>query len=632
MNRFQIYIFILFIFISAQSIAQVQVNIERSSKIETIDGQRFYLHIVKKGQTAYSLSKAYGVRVDDIYKYNPGTDKGLALDQELRIPYRERIIVKPSVSQDSLTSDSSFIFHKVTVGETLYHITKVYNVNQDVLVQYNPDLTSDLHPGDIIKIPTQNKLVSEKAKALYPNIINYKVKRKDNYYRLKNKFAVSQEQLEQLNPQLRKSGLQKGEIILMPSGLKKLDTIPTYVDIFPDTVPTNDSLSVVDTQSLINCDSTWLHNDTFRIALMIPFYSELESEIRTSSAYYSKGANSYKSFRFIQFYEGFLMALDSIKQLGFNAEVYIYDTEGDTATTRMITEKPEFQSLDLVIGPLFHENVKIVLKAGKSNNLKVVSPFSRNMDLVSGCSNLIKLAPNVQSIVQNSCQWVVDSLPHSRIMVLHDGSKNEKEIVELIKESFSIHAGQGIDTNEVFIYSYKDNGSKKLINNLSKDRNNVLINLSNNEAQISNFVRELYSKTEDYNIYLIGSELNWRRFETLEVKYLVSLHLTQCTSHFVDHSDTIVEQFETRFIEKYKTVPNAYAYNGFDISWFFMNALLNYGVDFEDCMNNLEINNMSTEYHFKQNGKGAYENSYLNMYQYNDFRVINKKPNKHERR
>ena len=632
MNRFQIYIFILFIFISAQSIAQVQVNIERSSKIETIDGQRFYLHIVKKGQTAYSLSKAYGVRVDDIYKYNPGTDKGLALDQELRIPYRERIIVKPSVSQDSLTSDSSFIFHKVTVGETLYHITKVYNVNQDVLVQYNPDLTSDLHPGDIIKIPTQNKLVSEKAKALYPNIINYKVKRKDNYYRLKNKFAVSQEQLEQLNPQLRKSGLQKGEIILMPSGLKKLDTIPTYVDIFPDTVPTNDSLRVVDTQSLINCDSTWLHNDTFRIALMIPFYSELESEIRTSSAYYSKGANSYKSFRFIQFYEGFLMALDSIKQLGFNAEVYIYDTEGDTATTRMITEKPEFQSLDLVIGPLFHENVKIVLKAGKSNNLKVVSPFSRNMDLVSGCSNLIKLAPNVQSIVQNSCQWVVDSLPHSRIMVLHDGSKNEKEIVELIKESFSIHAGQGIDTNEVFIYSYKDNGSKKLINNLSKDRNNVLINLSNNEAQISNFVRELYSKTEDYNIYLIGSELNWGRFETLEVKYLVSLHLTQCTSHFVDHSDTIVEQFETRFIEKYKTVPNAYAYNGFDISWFFMNALLNYGVDFEDCMNNLEINNMSTEYHFKQNGKGAYENSYLNMYQYNDFRVINKKPNKHERR
>jgi LysM repeat protein/ABC-type branched-subunit amino acid transport system substrate-binding protein len=625
MNRFQIYIFILFIFISAQSIAQVQVNIERSSKIETIDGQRFYLHIVKKGQTAYSLSKAYGVRVDDIYKYNPGTDKGLALDQELRIPYRERIIVKPSVSQDSLTSDSSFIFHKVTVGETLYHITKVYNVNQDVLVQYNPDLTSDLHPGDIIKIPTQNKLVSEKAKALYPNIINYKVKRKDNYYRLKNKFAVSQEQLEQLNPQLRKSGLQKGEIILMPSGLKKLDTIPTYVDIFPDTVPTNDSLRVVDTQSLINCDSTWLHNDTFRIALMIPFYSELESEIRTSSAYYSKGANSYKSFRFIQFYEGFLMALDSIKQLGFNAEVYIYDTEGDTATTRMITEKPEFQSLDLVIGPLFHENVKIVLKAGKSNNLKVVSPFSRNMDLVSSCSNLIKLAPNVQSIVQNSCQWVVDSLPHSRIMVLHDGSKNEKEIVELIKESFSIHAGQGIDTNEVFIYSYKDNGSKKLINNLSKDRNNVLINLSNNEAQISNFVRELYSKTEDYNIYLIGSELNWRRFETLEVKYLVSLHLTQCASHFVDHSDTIVEQFETRFIERYKTVPNAYAYNGFDISWFFMNALLNYGVDFEDCMNNLEINNMSTEYHFKQNGEGAYENSYLNIYQYDDFRVVNKK-------
>ena len=626
MDKLRLSIFLLFLVFSFQGIAQNSTPIVRSAKTEMQGGEKFYIHIVKKGQTAYSISRAYNVKVTDIYKNNPGTEHGLKLDQELKIPFVVSSVAKKPLLKDSLSADKNFIYHAVAKGETLYRITKEFNVNQDILIKYNPNLTANLHPGDIIKIPTQDQLISEKAKLLYPKVNEYKVRKRDTYYRLHKKFEVSQAQLEQLNPKLKEEGLQKGMIILMPVGLKKLDTIPVYVDIIPDSVATQIDTSLVDSSfAMIDCDSLSARNDTFHIALMIPFYSNLESEIRSSNVHYSKGAKSYKSFKFIQFYEGFLLALDSIKQLGFHAEVYIYDTKGDAAETRKITQKPEFQSLDLVIGPLFHENVRIVLEAGKANNIKVVSPFSRNQVLVANNPHLFKVAPSTESIIENSCQWVADSLPNSRIIVIHDGTKSELHAVNLMKKAFARHASNGIDTNDIFVYSYKNADSKRAISNLSSNRNNLLINLSNNEAKISNFVRELSKKTKAYEIYLIGSELNWKRFKTLEVNYLVGLRLTQCTSHFVDPLDTAAQAFAIRFIDNYKTPPSAIAYNGFDISWYFMNALFYYGINFEACINKLDIHTMGTKFQFKQNGAGAYENTYLNMYQYIDYKLVNKK-------
>ena len=628
MIKTKISIFLFLIFVSFQSIAQEKLTIERSTKIEVIDGQRYYIHTVEKGQTAYSISKAYGVSLQDIYSHNPGADQGLLLDQVLRIPVVSKVVEKESTPKDSLASNKKFIYHYVEKGETLYHICKVYNVNPNVLVSYNPGLTSDLHPGDVIKIPTQEKLISEKAKALYPSVFDYKVKKRDNYYRLHRKYKVSQEQLEQLNPELKTSGLQKGMIIQIPKGLKKLDTIPEYVEIDPDSVILVENDTMVPDTSMtvaIDCDSMQQKTDTFHIALMMPFYSDLEGEIKSLNALYSKGAKAYKSFQFIQFYEGFLMALDSIKQLGFNAEVYIYDTKGDTAETRKITNKPEFKNLDLVIGPLFHENVKIVLDASKGSKTKVVSPFSRKTESVENSSNLFKIMPGVESIVKNSCKWISDSLPNSRIILIHDGTDNELEMIELIKESFNKYAGNGIDTNEIFIYSYANADSEKYISRLSNQRKNILINLSNNEAKISNFVRELDRKRKDYDIYLVGSELNWGRFKTLEIKYLVDLHLTQCSSTFIDPLDSTALQFETRFIAKYKTLPQPIAYRSFDISWFFMNSLLQYGTNFENCFNKLPLHTMTTKFQFEQKGFGFYENTYLNMYQYNDYKLVNKK-------
>jgi LysM repeat protein/ABC-type branched-subunit amino acid transport system substrate-binding protein len=86
-------ILILFVFLNqfpfsnvAAQTTQDKLKQMRSSVIETIDGRDFYIHNIRRGQTLYMISKAYGVEVNDIIRENPGVKDGIKADEKLRIP------------------------------------------------------------------------------------------------------------------------------------------------------------------------------------------------------------------------------------------------------------------------------------------------------------------------------------------------------------------------------------------------------------------------------------------------------------------------------------------------------------------------------------------------------------------
>jgi LysM repeat protein/ABC-type branched-subunit amino acid transport system substrate-binding protein len=92
MRYLQVFLLIVFLGygsqneVSGQS-SQDQLKQMRSSVIEKIDGRNFYIHTIRRGQTLYMISKAYGVEVNDIIRENPGVKEGIKADQKLRIPF-----------------------------------------------------------------------------------------------------------------------------------------------------------------------------------------------------------------------------------------------------------------------------------------------------------------------------------------------------------------------------------------------------------------------------------------------------------------------------------------------------------------------------------------------------------------
>ncbi|MCK7496006.1 MAG: LysM peptidoglycan-binding domain-containing protein [Comamonadaceae bacterium] len=66
------------------------LKIEKSTDKVMIGGQVYYVHIVKAGETLYSLSNAYGVSQKEIAKENPEIFLGLIVGQALKIPSQIR--------------------------------------------------------------------------------------------------------------------------------------------------------------------------------------------------------------------------------------------------------------------------------------------------------------------------------------------------------------------------------------------------------------------------------------------------------------------------------------------------------------------------------------------------------------
>ena len=81
-------ILILFSIIINYSFAQSDtVIVEKSKDKVIIGGQVYYVHIVKKGETLFSLSNAYNITQKEIAKENPEIFLGLQIGQALKIPY-----------------------------------------------------------------------------------------------------------------------------------------------------------------------------------------------------------------------------------------------------------------------------------------------------------------------------------------------------------------------------------------------------------------------------------------------------------------------------------------------------------------------------------------------------------------
>src|SRR6056297_2240119 len=115
--------------------------------------QEYKYHTVKAGETVYSIAKSYNISEEAIYKYNPDAKGNLEVSSKLVIPLSEK---EEEASAEA--EDIQFITHTVKRKETLYRLSKEYNVEIDEIKRFNKHLYSEeLQRGEEILIPQRKK-------------------------------------------------------------------------------------------------------------------------------------------------------------------------------------------------------------------------------------------------------------------------------------------------------------------------------------------------------------------------------------------------------------------------------------------------------------------------------------------
>ena len=125
---------------------------EKSRTIVYINGAKYYIHAVQPGETLYGLAKLYGVGEKVIVENNPALAEGLKSAANIRIP----VVAEVSPEKDRKSERKlrkTFDFHFVTKGETLYAISRQYEIPVKTIIGDNPGIDpTHLRPGERILI------------------------------------------------------------------------------------------------------------------------------------------------------------------------------------------------------------------------------------------------------------------------------------------------------------------------------------------------------------------------------------------------------------------------------------------------------------------------------------------------
>ncbi len=612
-------------------------QVVRSSEKVIINGRLYYIHTVQKGQTIYAISRAYGITGDELLNENPGiTAESISPGKALRIPIKT-YIQNQDDQEDELSKDD-FHYHNVKKRQTLYFISKKYNVPIEIIYRYNDEIKTGLKTGQIIKIPKKDVLERiMEPEDFEEKFIFYTVSENDTLYSISKKFGVPITEIINYNDQLR-WGLKKGYILKIPKpGVMYIDTLQVIVDsvaLFLE--------KFTSPLSAYECDSIRGLRDSVKVALLLPFFSkefvevqrlEKDTSLITNEYYYeaikrkaSVGAS------FIEFYEGVLLAVDSLRKSVNSIKIIVKDTERDTNTVKRIIRELEYFNPDIIIGPVFPENLKLVTDFARQNQIIVVSPLSPRSDLVENNPFVIQVIPSRKTELDFWADYI-SQYYDKNIILVHNSDSNEFKEMDYFREKLFSNFYRD-STYKYIVYKevrFNDTLSDNILHALSEDKENMVFISSTNEAYVMEAVNKLRRYQKDYRIRVFGYPI-WQTWNNIDIEYLHDLQLNIYVPFYVDYHDKHTKNFINKCRRIYNYEPYTvmakgynYCFLGYDIAMYSLSALKGYGRYFPRCIEHFKINLLLSDYVFiRRDIKSGLENISISVLNYNNDLTVKK--------
>lgn len=702
-----------------------QTPVERSTQITKVGGKEYYMHLVKAGQTLYSIATAYNVTIEEIELYNPEVKDGLKSGHVLGIPVRPlaepqpepqpepkptvepkpeprpepviepepvvepepqpvvepkpepvieptpepvvepepqpepqpepKPVVKPTVPAGQVVTE-----HRVQMGEDLYDIAKKYGIDLIDFKRINPGLTNEPAVGTSIAIP---------AIANDNEYILHYCERNEKVASLLKRWKVEESDFRTMNVSVG-SHVFENQVVLIPiEPITEFYWVPNLTipeepievdEEEPEAEISEDFQAMLfdeELERVPECRASSANaSRRYKVALMVPLYLNNIGGGEVTKEKAQKGQKS-RAMSFLQFYEGFMMAVDNLERQGLKMDLTVVDVTDDIATAERAVNQIRDEEMDMIIGPFFAKSFAVVEEYAEANNIIVVNPMSARESVIDEKSNVVKVRPGKVGLIITLSNLIRNHYPNATVSIV----SREKSADSLFLCQLEYHLSEALNgkpmlqendllqfardesarqdadsvTFSVGRYSYSEVGKMK--SHLKGGRDNVIIAYGDDNVFATQMLNTLSRTADQMNITLVCLT-DWHKFEKLLVDNLLRMHAIYVSTGFIDYNDDDVKHFIMRFRSKYVTDPQRYAFEGYDVGFYFLSALMQYGTeDLLDCLHCYSTPLLHTQYIFPYKnyldlgGTDGKENIFWTLYQYDKESIELKRINPFEK-
>lgn len=499
--------------------------------------------------------------------------------------------VPVTISSEKVKVNGNLYYsHIVQERQTLYSISKAYNVTIDQIYEANPSVkTEGLKKNAILLIPcTEQKRAviresqpARKAdrKAESQEYIIHTAKWYEDLDTIAEKYGVTVESIQQANG-LTGRKLTRRQKLKIPVGVtvQAADTAETA----EETTAKADTVIAVPETSAVP--------EKIRAVLMMPFASQSETP-KTGS---------------IDFYCGALMAARQAGENGTDIDISVYDTDGGVLP---ITREKLYES-DIVIGPVSPAELTGVLEKCPEKT-KIISPLDHKAEyLASSHMNFIQAPTSNLILYEDLAKWIKEETKDTaeRVIVIYE--KGSRDIQELSVMN-TILQKDGIRFSS-FSYSILEGRDiqEPLMSMMNIEAANRVLVMSESEAFVNDVVRNLNLLIHsEYEVILYGPS-KIRSFDTIEVDNLHNTRLHTSLAYYVDYENEEVKDFIRKYRALYNTEPTPYAFQGYDIAAYFIKLYSEHGTSWEKYLESENCKMLQADFDFMKAGEnGGFVNS-----------------------
>lgn len=597
------------VFIICFVLSVFALSAQENTPIQVINGKKYYIYKVESKNTLYSISKRFNVAQEVIINENPQIKEGLKLGQELKIPVAGEA---KEIEKTPFNTKENFTIHKVEQGQTLYAISKLYDVKVEDILAINPEAKQGLNLGMELKIPSK-KIEKQAVPVQYTqsvtkknkNTVTHKVQKGETLYSISKQYEVSHEDILKANNDLP-NGLRVDDEIVIPVATSNLklqkvqqDTIYNYVKqkLNPETAQDNELKQ---------------NDDEFVVALMLPFFTYENKVFEQNLKPNQKNEVIAKSLVALQFYNGFLMAVDSMIEKGYKVKVHVYDTGNDSTTIEKIFKKEEARHFDLIVGPLYANAFNVAAKFAKEKKVPIVSPFVQTTSILKNNTYTSKVNPSQTVLMEQTAAYIAANYSSENVIVVSHNTAKDKSLLNTFVTEFRNKTG-----NPLKEVNYSVSSVGGISNLLHPSKKNIIVIPTNEQSVVTDIISKIYFLNKE-NIILFGTEA-WQAFDNIDLEYINKLELHWATYFYIDFESEKVKEWINKFRSKFATEPDNFAFQANDLAWYYIIALNNNGMTYPQNIENIKWGGMAGGFEFEKIEEGGFENKSVSIIKIQDY-------------
>ena len=594
-------------------------------------------HTVKQGQTLFSIAKLYNSTVDDILNANPGCTTILSIGQVLNVPSGSAANAEAAqstaqnIAANTAQPKAATRKHTIKWGETLYRLSVNYNVSVEAICAANPGLSPEnFHAGDVITIPASDtnsaketdtvqnennavEKVNDEAKAAMEKIelpegiiALHNVMYDETVGSICEMYNITSDDLIKANPILQEKLLMEGMVLNIPVPTLNLQEEPAASDTIKNAAEGGED-AVVEEETEFSAEDSKSMNPQKRYKKMARLSEDKVLNVAVILSFMLDSYAPKEQARLVEYYEGFLMAVEELKREGYSFIINTYDAGPKDKSLDSLFDSGALDYTELIIGATYSSHTKELAQFAKKNEIPLVIPFSSKTEEAID-NPMVFVASSVNSyVVPKVCTKFVEEFSTANIVFVDDAKNgNKTEFINALKAELDRNSIQHrtIDMKQV------TNTVKELQAN---KKNVVVVPTSASATTLNTILPSLIAAKGKGKIILFGyPEWQIHAKNTRNMMYEIDTYFY--ATFYSNEVFPSVNHFQKSFVNWYnhgiQNIYPRYGMLGYDTGRFFLLAASKYGKELGMRINETPSKPIQSDFLFERIGEnGGYINT-----------------------